>query len=269
MEKKRQGCDSDNVVVAQVQISVDFKTIDPKITEEMIITGAFGTSGTNKYVMTLKESGVESFSCIIKVFESVIIKPADRPIPEQTHKRHSVTRRIRSKHLQKSIVQKQSVSQRPFAQFQAPSEVTTKYTLNLKPQRKLHQCTSCTDNATPWMKNNEKRCETTGLVLTKCHQSNYWASNKFCRLSCFKANNGYEGDNCCDNQTPVPCNICTNEETPWMKRNNKQCSSSNLLITKCRLSSTWTKGKFCQQSCFEIGNGYDKTDCCQSTKNTN
>ena len=55
-----------------VQISVDFKTIDPKITEEMIITGAFGTSGTNKYVMTLKEPGVESFLCIIKVLESFI-----------------------------------------------------------------------------------------------------------------------------------------------------------------------------------------------------
>ena len=39
MQIKQQGCDGDNVVVAQVQISVDFKKIDPKITEEMIITG--------------------------------------------------------------------------------------------------------------------------------------------------------------------------------------------------------------------------------------
>ena len=80
----------------------------------MIITGAFGTSGTNKYVMTLKESGVESFSCIIKVSESVTIQPADGPIQEQTHKKHSLTRIIRSRYLMKRIVQKYSISQRPF-----------------------------------------------------------------------------------------------------------------------------------------------------------
>ena len=57
-----------------MHISVDFKTIDPKI------TGAFGTSGTNKYVITLKEPGVESLSCIIKLLESVIIQPADGPV---------------------------------------------------------------------------------------------------------------------------------------------------------------------------------------------
>ena len=47
--------------MAHMQISIDFKTIDPKINEEIIITGAFGIRGTNKYVMTLKDSGVESF----------------------------------------------------------------------------------------------------------------------------------------------------------------------------------------------------------------
>ena len=75
-KRNQQGCDTENVVVAQMQISVDFKIIDPKITEEMLITGAFGKSGTNKYAMTLKASGVESFSCIIKIFESVIIQPS-------------------------------------------------------------------------------------------------------------------------------------------------------------------------------------------------
>ena len=55
MEINKQGCDSDNAVVEQLQISVDFKTIDSGITEEIIITGSFGTSGTNKYVITLKE----------------------------------------------------------------------------------------------------------------------------------------------------------------------------------------------------------------------
>ena len=46
----------------------------------MITTGAFVTSVTNKYVMTLKDSGAESFSCIIKVSESILIQPVDGPI---------------------------------------------------------------------------------------------------------------------------------------------------------------------------------------------
>ena len=62
MKSKPQVFASENVFVAQVHISFDFKTSDPNIAEEMIITGAFGTSGTNKYEMTLKDSGVESFS---------------------------------------------------------------------------------------------------------------------------------------------------------------------------------------------------------------
>ena len=55
--------------------------------------------------MTLKGSGVESFSCIIKISESIIIQPADGPIQEQTHKKYSVTRIIKSKQLLKIIVQ--------------------------------------------------------------------------------------------------------------------------------------------------------------------
>ena len=86
-----------------------------------------------------------------------------------------------------------------------------KNALNLKPPRKLHESTSCNDKATPWMSNNEKKGETTGIVFTKFHQRNYWASNNFCQLSCFKANYGYQGYECCDNQTPGPYNIFTNE----------------------------------------------------------
>ena len=79
MKRERPGCDSENTVVVQIQISIDFKIIDPKITEEMIIAGALGTSGTNKYVMTLKESCVESFSCIIKISGPVIIQLSTGP----------------------------------------------------------------------------------------------------------------------------------------------------------------------------------------------
>ena len=65
-KKNQQGYDRENVVVSQMQISVDFKIIDPKTTEEIVITGAFVKSDINKYAMTLKASGVESFLCIIK-----------------------------------------------------------------------------------------------------------------------------------------------------------------------------------------------------------
>ena len=80
----------------------------------------------------------------------------------------------------------------------------------------------------------------------------------------FKANNGYEGDDYCENQTT--CNICTNEATPWNKDNNKHCSSITLLLIKCKFSTTWARGNFCQQSCYDKGNGYDKNHCCFSTK---
>ena len=62
-------------------------------------------------------------------------------------------------------------------------------------------------------------CETTALLDTHCHQSDYWSRNKFCQLSCFEAGNGYDKDECCDN--PATCNICTDEETPWMNNHDK------------------------------------------------
>ena len=61
-----------------------------------------------------------------------------------------------------------------FAQSQVPSKVAMKNALNLKPPIKLHECTSGTDNETPLMANNENKCETDGLVLTKFDQRNYW-----------------------------------------------------------------------------------------------
>ena len=107
--------------------------------------------------MTLKGSSVESFSCIIKVSEPVIIQPVDGPIKGQTHKNHSLTRRIKSTEPPKRIVLKQETSQPLFVQSEFPSKVTMKNALNLNPPGKLYECTSCTDNATPWMVNNENK----------------------------------------------------------------------------------------------------------------
>ena len=66
MKRNQQGWDSESVVVAQMQISIDLRTINPQITAQMVITDVFGTSGNNKYAMTLKDSDVESLSCVIK-----------------------------------------------------------------------------------------------------------------------------------------------------------------------------------------------------------
>ena len=137
----------------------------------------------------------------------------------KTHKMHSVTRRIRSKRLLKSILRKDFISHTLFAEFQA-----FKYLI------KLHQCNSWTYKATPWMYKNGNKCETSGLVLTKCCGNKYWSRNKFYQMSCFKPNNGYEGDNCCKIHTT--CNICTNEAIPWMKDNNKHCSSSTIFLNQ-------------------------------------
>jgi len=265
-KKEQQGCNSENVIAVQMQISVDFKTMDPIITEEIIITGAFGTSGTNNYIVSLKDSGVKSFSCIINISKSVVIHPSTGLNKEQTHKTHLVTRTNKPETLHESNILKNSLSKALVVKSKVLPKDSKKGSFNSKILRKLNECTSCTDIATPWMENNEKKCETTGLVPTKCYQSNYWKENKYCQLSCFKSDYGYEGDACCDNQTLVPCNICTDEETPWMKRYNKDCSSSNQLATKCNFNYNWANRKYCQHSCFEEGNGYDNDNCCFSTE---
>ena len=105
-KRQHQECNIENVVVSQMQICVDFEIIDPKITEEMVITDLFGTSGINKYYMTLKDKGMESFSCIIKILDTVIIQPYTGKIQEQTHKKHSVTRTIKSKQLLEDVLLK-------------------------------------------------------------------------------------------------------------------------------------------------------------------
>jgi len=67
--------------------------------------------------------------------------------------------------------------------------------------------------------------------------------------------------------TPEPttsCTVCTDIETTWMANNGKDCTTSDLIDTKCNKSSAWIESKFCQQSCYEAGNGYDGDVCCDS-----
>jgi len=270
-KRERYGCDSENTAVVQMQISVDFKTTDSKITEEVIITGALGPGGDNNYVMTLKDSGVESFLCIKEILQPVIIQPSTGQIQEQTLKENSVSRTIRPKTLLESTVPKHSISVPLLVQSQVQSKEITKDVFNLKPLRKLTSCNPCTDNEAPAMIKNGEKCSTTKLVNTKCRQSIFWTNNNYCQLSCFKASTGYDGDDCCEHHAYKEKNIltcinCTDEEPPWMTQKGIDCTRYKSLITrKCNLSNHWINRQYCQQSCFEGGNGYDNCECCDQT----
>ena len=110
-KRERYGCDSENTAVVQMKISVDLKTTDPKIIEEVIITGALGTGADNNYVMNLKDSGVESFLCIKEILHPVIIQTSTGKIQEQKLKENSSSRTIRPKTLLESTVPKKILSQ--------------------------------------------------------------------------------------------------------------------------------------------------------------
>merc|ERR1712232_1408026 len=61
------------------------------------------------------------------------------------------------------------------------------------------------------------------------------------------------------------CIICSNEGTPLMIENGRECaSSSNSIKNKCNRSKNWTKNKYCQLSCYVAGNGYPGDLCCNT-----
>jgi len=78
----------------------------------------------------------------------------------------------------------------------------------------------------------------------------------------------FGGANCVppsDTPAPTPaCIICDDVETAWMTSNGKDCTTSNLIDTKCNKDSNWTTKKFCQLSCYKAGNGYPGDVCCNN-----
>merc|ERR1712183_164770 len=62
----------------------------------------------------------------------------------------------------------------------------------------ISSCITCDDVPPGTMKRNNKICAGSNSVQTKCNKSAKWTNKKFCRLSCFNAGNGYEGDLCCN-----------------------------------------------------------------------
>ena len=137
-------------------------------------------------------------------------------------------------------------------------------------------CIQCTDEETSWMVNNEKDCITSYLIHTKCNKDPTWTENQYCRQSCYDSGFEYSGDFCCDtplNPTQKPtsspngssCIQCTYEETPWMARKGKDCTSSDLIQTKCNKDPIWTENQYCRKSCYNAGFGYSGSFCCNTS----
>ena len=60
-------------------------------------------------------------------------------------------------------------------------------------------CTICDDRETTWQIDNGFDCASDTVRMNKkCSKDAKWTEKGFCRLSCYKAGNGYPGDVCCD-----------------------------------------------------------------------
>merc|ERR1740117_892652 len=68
------------------------------------------------------------------------------------------------------------------------------------------------------------------------------------------------------------CLACSDTGTPWMIKNGYSCVSPEVQgmmeSKKCSTNATppgnaaWTRKKFCEKTCFDIGRGYSETPCC-------
>jgi len=87
-------------------------------------------------------------------------------------------------------------------------------------------------------------------------RSGYAGNGIFCQK---KEKSSHRRDEC--NKT------CTNKRTKWMiqrNRKNKNCNTlpKERLIAMCKNHVTWANRKWCQLSCFNVGQGYDDDICC-------
>ena len=61
---------------------------------------------------------------------------------------------------------------------------------------------------------------------------------------------------------------CTDTPTSWMVNNGKSCSEDVNYSNKCKNTASWVTNKFCQQSCYDNGAGYDGDDCSSGMRPT-
>jgi len=65
------------------------------------------------------------------------------------------------------------------------------------------------------------------------------------------------------------CTQCDNRASGWMTDNNITCANpinlqgANMLSSRCNITH-WVSNKYCQESCFDAGYGYDGDDCCNN-----
>eukprot|EP00542_Grammatophora_oceanica_P016617 CAMPEP_0194030758 /NCGR_PEP_ID=MMETSP0009_2-20130614/4111_1 /TAXON_ID=210454 /ORGANISM="Grammatophora oceanica, Strain CCMP 410" /LENGTH=332 /DNA_ID=CAMNT_0038670757 /DNA_START=160 /DNA_END=1155 /DNA_ORIENTATION=- len=129
-------------------------------------------------------------------------------------------------------------------------------------------CSVCDDVAPAWWE-DEHPGSTCGnpppiqlqdvIYEVNCKNKQSWVDNAFCKQSCFNWGFGYDGVNCCPK-----CATCSNTPTPWMDEQGITCENAPpyLLNNNCNKRLYWVEYKFCQQSCFDWGAGYDGVNCC-------
>jgi hypothetical protein len=136
--------------------------------------------------------------------------------------------------------------------------------------------TQCTDIGNNYMNNNNIACSGFGQLSARCSLSNGWRNNQYCQQSCWDLGLGYDGIECCPaSPTSLPTNVptqspivstcntqCTDIGNNYMNNNNIACSGFGQLSARCSLNNNWRNGQFCQQSCWDLGLGYDGIECC-------
>mmetsp|Transcript_5373 Transcript_5373/g.7749 ORF Transcript_5373/g.7749 Transcript_5373/m.7749 type:complete len:382 (-) Transcript_5373:120-1265(-) len=127
-------------------------------------------------------------------------------------------------------------------------------------------CMDCTNESTPWMKKNNKHCESSHDILRqKCNKDEKWIAKKYCQRSCDNVGQPYDDqDKCCK----PSCIECSNEKTSWMVKYEKECDSSAYTLNhRCNKDGQWKKHKFCRLSCYNNGTPYDDDVCCDGNDN--
>jgi len=105
---------------------------------------------------------------------------------------------------------------------------------------------------------NNKECATwLWGIKNKCNKIAGWITNKWCQQSCYDGGYGYEDDSCGED-----AQACTDEPSHYMIANNKECATWSWGIkNKCNKIAGWITNKWCQQSCYDGGYGYEDDSC--------
>eukprot|EP00521_Asterionellopsis_glacialis_P016437 CAMPEP_0195305802 /NCGR_PEP_ID=MMETSP0707-20130614/36872_1 /TAXON_ID=33640 /ORGANISM="Asterionellopsis glacialis, Strain CCMP134" /LENGTH=599 /DNA_ID=CAMNT_0040370003 /DNA_START=218 /DNA_END=2015 /DNA_ORIENTATION=- len=111
-------------------------------------------------------------------------------------------------------------------------------------------CIVCSDQSTPWMIESYVAIDTD----RRCNFENSDGVKAFdgCPATCGTCS------------PPPPCIVCSDQSTPWMIENDYDCSTNSFITTNCNSSPYWINNKFCQESCYNAGKGYEGDNCCSS-----